>query len=359
MDGGKMGVKVELSTVVRAVMFSSGIVLSLVIYAYCQERIMTQPYELADGEKRFADTVFLVLVNRCAAAAAAAVFLVFMEGWKGLRPQAPINRFPVISLANLLATTCQYEALKFITLPTQTLLKCSKLIPVMVLSALLSKKKYSVVDYGAAATVVLGTMSFMSGNIHSRVSTAQDSWIGIAFMGGNIFFDSFLMAYQERLFTGYSLSSNSQMLYVNLFSSVLAMLTCVHKNSLPGSLELLRSSGKFRIDLLLLTSSAVAAQFFITGAIKEFGAVFFGTVVTVQQVSSVVLSSLVLGTVLTLQQWFSCATVFGALFAKNLFRFLTNGMAQMRAARELAQQQNPPLSPSRVVDVDCSHSAAK
>lgn len=123
----------------------------------------------------------------------------------------------------------------------------------------------------------------MNGNITSRIGNEEDSWIGIAFMFGNIAFDSFLTAYQEKLFLGYSLTSNNQMLYVNLFSAILALIMAIKDDILQPSIIMLINNHEFLVDLLLLTTGAVSAQFFITCAIKEFGAVFFGTVVTVCQ----------------------------------------------------------------------------
>lgn len=137
---------------VRGIFLSVGIFLSLVTYAYCQERIMTRPFLVSSSEAMFANTLFLVLVNRTFAVCAAAVVIVSTSGVAGLAPQAPLEKFPVVSVANLVATMCQYEALKWITLATQTLFKCSKLIPMMVLSTVLSRRKYSYVDYASAVS---------------------------------------------------------------------------------------------------------------------------------------------------------------------------------------------------------------
>jgi len=134
----------------KGIVYAIGIVVSLVTYSYCQERIMTRPFVVKGEERLFTETGFLVLANRLSAAAAAAVMLVAFDGVRALAPQAPIDRFPLVSVANLLATTCQYEALKWISLPTQALLKCAKLIPVMVLSTLLSKRTYTTIDYSSA-----------------------------------------------------------------------------------------------------------------------------------------------------------------------------------------------------------------
>ncbi len=49
-----------------------------------------------------------------------------------LRPVAPPYAYAAISLSNVVATFCQYEALKHVSFPVQTLGKCAKMIPVMI-----------------------------------------------------------------------------------------------------------------------------------------------------------------------------------------------------------------------------------
>lgn len=48
-----------------------------------------------------------------------------------------------VSLSNVVATTCQYEALRYLTFPLQTLAKCAKMIPVMLWGAAINRKTYS------------------------------------------------------------------------------------------------------------------------------------------------------------------------------------------------------------------------
>jgi adenosine 3'-phospho 5'-phosphosulfate transporter B2 len=53
-----------------------------------------------------------------------------------------VYSYAAISLSNVVATWCQYEALKYVSFPTQTLGKCGKMIPVMIMGAILSGKRY-------------------------------------------------------------------------------------------------------------------------------------------------------------------------------------------------------------------------
>ena len=66
----------------------------------------------------------------------------------------------VVSLSNVIATTCQYEALKYLSFPVQTLGKCAKMIPVMIWGFLINQKRYGVSDVGIAIAVTAGCTIF-------------------------------------------------------------------------------------------------------------------------------------------------------------------------------------------------------
>ncbi len=65
---------------------------------------------------------------------------------ENLRPVAPSYSYALISMSNVVATTCQYEALKFVTFPLQTLGKCAKMIPVMLWGNLMMRKRCAQAD---------------------------------------------------------------------------------------------------------------------------------------------------------------------------------------------------------------------
>eukprot|EP00434_Breviolum_minutum_P027662 symbB.v1.2.024468.t1/scaffold2266.1/size83935/11 len=119
-------------TIVWGGVYATGIIGALWVYGLLQERIMSQPY---DGEM-FPDSVFLVFCNR------------FLAIWFGLlmvkvkgedwMPKAPLWRYLVVSLSNVLATTCQYEALKYVSFPVQMLGKSFKMMPVMLWGIVIS-----------------------------------------------------------------------------------------------------------------------------------------------------------------------------------------------------------------------------
>ncbi|OSX81463.1 hypothetical protein BU14_0014s0017 [Porphyra umbilicalis] len=297
-----------------------GIMGSLMIYALLQERIMTKPYFLpgaTEGGELFKTTLVLVLANRLVAAFLAGCMLLY-RGSGELRAKAPIYKYMMISFSNVIATSCQYEALKWVTFPTQTLAKCAKMIPVMVWGTAMSGKKYSVVEYAVGVLVAIGCTIFLtSGSIKAKHAAASDSWWGLALMLGYLAFDGFTSTFQEKLFAGYSMSIYEQMMYVNGCSSIAALFFLVSSGKLWESLEFVTKFPAVSADMSVLSVSAVTGQFFITYTIKEFGALLLATIMTIRQFLSVLISNVVFAHHMSLMQWAGAVLVFGSLFYKS------------------------------------------
>lgn len=62
--------------------------------------------------------------------------------------------------SNVVATFCQYEALKYVSFPVQTLGKCAKMIPVMIWGTAVNGKSYKAKDYIVALLVTMGCVLF-------------------------------------------------------------------------------------------------------------------------------------------------------------------------------------------------------
>lgn len=130
-----------------------------------------------------------------------------------------------IAFSNMMATTCQYEALRYVSFPTQTLAKTAKMIPVMIWGTLLSRRAYKLKDYIVAGGVTLGTTCFLlTGEVTAKQAKAGDKqttlW-GVVIMVAYLFFDGFTSTVQERLFKNREVSTWNQMLYVGLLSGLL------------------------------------------------------------------------------------------------------------------------------------------
>merc|ERR1711959_701586 len=94
--------------------------------------------------------------NRLVTCSVAAGTLAAQRKWDQFQPVAPLWAYAAVSVSDVIATTCQYEALKYVSFPVQTLGKCSKMVPVMIWGIFILRKKYTLKDYMMAVAVALG-----------------------------------------------------------------------------------------------------------------------------------------------------------------------------------------------------------
>lgn len=294
----------------------SAMIIFFLAYALLQERIMTQPWGPPPGEM-FTYSAYLVLSNRIVAMVVA--IAVLMYNGDSLMNTAPLHKYFSISISNFCATYCQYEALKYVTFPTQTLAKCAKTLPVLFLGTVISGKNYTSRDYITCVMVTLGCTAFLlTGEISEGKGAENDSFYGLLLMAGYLSFDGFTSVFQEKLFRGYKMSTYNQMLYVNLASSIFSFVTLILSGQLVPAIQFSVEYPSFFAASIGLSLAATLGQLVIYYSIKNYGALFFATVMTTRQVFTIILSCIVYFHPLTLAQWLSASVVFGSLYYKDV-----------------------------------------
>merc|ERR1719498_218760 len=98
--------------------------------------------------------------------------------------KSPLWEYSFPSVANMLSSWCQYEALKYVSFPTQMLFKCFKLFPIMVMGKLLGNKNYPSYDYGVAAAIGVGIAVFSVAT--EDLEIGQDAIGEIENVGGTV-----------------------------------------------------------------------------------------------------------------------------------------------------------------------------
>jgi len=295
-----------------------GLFAFFLMYGVVQERIMTKPYGVdEDGnEVFFKSSAFLVLNNRIVTMGVALLLAL----WKGesARPIAPLLAYGGVSLSNFVATWCQYEALKSISFPTQTLGKCGKILPVLVLGTLgLGAKKYGKHEYFEGLMVTAGCLVFLlTGDTKAPQTQHDDSVVGLALMALYLFSDGFTSTLQEKLFAGYSMSKENQMIYVNGSSALLSIITLVASGQLWMALDFVFAYPALLFDAFGLSLCAMFGQQVIYYIIKNFGALVFATAMTTRQFAGILLSCALYVHPLSLGQWFGTAIVATAMYMK-------------------------------------------
>mmetsp|Transcript_10348 Transcript_10348/g.26543 ORF Transcript_10348/g.26543 Transcript_10348/m.26543 type:complete len:354 (-) Transcript_10348:310-1371(-) len=294
-----------------------GIVGCLLMYGVLQERIMVEPF--GDEGDRFKYSLFLVLCNRLTTMSVAIIAaLIYGEG---IKPIAPIWNYAAVSVSNVVATFCQYEALKYVSFPVQTLAKCAKMIPVMIWGSIIMRKVYKAKDYLIALLVTIGcTIFILTGQVKSKASSHMDlgaaSLWGCMLMLGYLGFDGFTSTFQDRMFKGFSMTIYNQILYVTMCSSFLSMFGLVSSGQLGLALAFVTKHPICLHYIIALSAAATTGQLFISYTIRSYGALIFATVMTTRQFLSILLSSVLFLHPLSAGQWLGTFTVFGALYYK-------------------------------------------
>ncbi|GAB4819307.1 hypothetical protein N2152v2_006353 [Parachlorella kessleri] len=235
-----------------------------------------------------------------------------------LRPVAPPHNYAAVSISNVVATFCQYEALKHVSFPLQTLGKCAKMIPVMLWGTLIMRKRYGARDYINAAVITLGcTLFLMTGSVKAKRAAADSSTFGVMLMLGYLGFDGFTSTFQDKLFKGYQMSIWNQILYVQSFSAAFSLLGLITAGQLMPALSFVSRHPQALSSILALSAAATVGQLFISHTIRTYGALVFATVMTTRQFISILLSCILFAHPLAPGQWVGTAAVFGALYYKT------------------------------------------
>jgi len=291
--------------------YAGGLIGMLLIYGLLQERVMQRPY---DGEM-FQFSVFLVFLNRIAAVIFSMVMAIVHK--ESLENNAPIWKYLIISFASVYSSTCQYEALKYVSFAVQMLGKSFKMLPVMVWGMAISGKSYSAQDWCVAMAVTLGVTEFLMTGPTASPGDDGNSTKGFVILLAFLALDGLTSTMQEKLFKEHQTSKYNQMMYVNGLSSLVSAFTLITTRTFVPAWNFYFSHGQFALDTAVLSTSAVGGQFFIYSTVKEFGALVFAATMNVRQIVSIFTSYITYGNHISGLQVLGLAAVFGALLYKS------------------------------------------
>eukprot|EP00971_Amphidinium_carterae_P345351 6486266-Amphidinium_carterae.2 len=196
---------------------------------------------------------------------------------------APLWKYVAVSLSNVCASTCQYEALKYVSFPVQMLGKSFKMMPVMFWGIVVSGKRYSLSDWLIAGAVTGGVTEFlMTGPITSH-NDEGTSLKGLALLLVFLGMDGFTSTFQEQLFKEYKTSKYNQMFYINGASCFVSSVTLLVGGGFSTSIAFCMQYPRLFADAMTLSAAAVAGQWFIYSQVKEFGALVFAATMNVRQ----------------------------------------------------------------------------
>eukprot|EP00088_Acartia_fossae_P033489 TRINITY_DN3427_c0_g1_i5.p1 TRINITY_DN3427_c0_g1~~TRINITY_DN3427_c0_g1_i5.p1 ORF type:complete len:441 (-),score=63.22 TRINITY_DN3427_c0_g1_i5:183-1505(-) len=291
-----------------------GLQVSYLTWGLLQEKIMTREYVDSAGQTdKFSDAQFLVFVNRILAFAVALLAMMLRAQ---PRHKAPLYKYSYCSLSNIMSSWCQYEALKYVSFPTQVLAKASKIIPVMLMGKVVSRKTYEFYEYIVAVLISLGMVAFLFGKGESSRSDSVTTASGVLILIGYMAFDSFTSNWQGQLFSEYKVSKFQMMAGVNLFSCLLTSVSLLQQGVFLTSLVFMSQFPAFVSDCVILSLCSAVGQIFIYHTISTFGPVVFTIIMTIRQVFAVVLSCVFYGHAVSATSLIGIFIIFFALFLK-------------------------------------------
>lgn len=290
-----------------------GLQLSYLTWGILQEKIMTQEYHSESETGKFSDSQFLVFVNRVLAFIFAGTYVLFSTQPKHI---APLYKYSYCSFSNIMSSWFQYEALKYVSFPTQVLAKASKIIPVMIMGKIISKKTYKYHEYATAVAISVGTAIFLLAGRKSVDIATTTTASGVAILLAYIISDSFTSNWQSALFKQYHMSSVQMMCGVNFFSCIFTSISLLQQGGFIKSFLFLMKFSNFLWDCILLSMCSAVGQLFIFYTISEFGPVAFVIIMTVRQVLAILLSCLIYNHTLTATRIIGVFLVFSTVFLR-------------------------------------------
>ena len=311
-----------------------GLQISYLTWGVLQEKVMTHKYgDTANGEL-FLNSEFLVFMNRISALLISS-FLVFLSGPKFA---GPFYRYSYCALANICSSWCQYEALKFVSFPVQVLGKTAKMIPVMLMGKVISKKTYQYYEYVVAIMISIGVSLFILSSASEKHASSATQISGLILMLGYMGFDSFTSNWQSKLFADYKISSLQMMLNVNCFSCLFTATPLIISGGMMYSLDFILKYPLFGHHILIISLASAIGQLFIFYTISTFGPLVFTTIMVTRQMISILLSCLIYGHVLSGQAVLGATVVFLALFLQIYAKWRIK-QKQLKAAQQSSLSQ--------------------
>ena len=145
------------------------------------------------------------------------------------------------------------------------------------------------------------------------------SWYGLLLLFGFLFFDGFTSTFQEKLFRDSPMSKYNQMMYMNLSSALVGAASLVLTRSILYCYTFLTGHMEFATDVVLLSLSATAGQFYIFSMVQEFGALALAAAMNARQITTICASYVLRPQYATLAQSVGLLLLFSGLIMRSFW----------------------------------------
>eukprot|EP00667_Euglena_gracilis_P015823 EG_transcript_16490 len=228
----------------------------------------------------------------------------------------------------------------FLNYPTQVMFRSSKLIPTMVLGAIIFRMRYSLKTYVASIMIVQGLIMLTLAD--HAISPNFDA-IGLLFITTSVCAGSMIANYQEVIFKTYNPTESQLLLYMKAWGFLFLVLVCL------GTGELVRGSAYFAarpmLTARLLSWAFVATlgELFQMLLIKRFGSLINVTTTVCRQAVTIYLSFLFYPKPYSHLYLLAALSIFGGMFL-NIYE--KNAKQIDRLVQRVLGRPSPPKARS-------------
>lgn len=269
-----------------------GLQASYLTWGLIQEKIMTGYYGEGEDAEQFTSSAFLVFGNRFLALfmSIALVYWPYGRDKNKERHVAPFSAYAPSSISNILSSWAQYEALKYISFPTQVISKSSKTVPVMLVGVMVHRKQYPRIEYIEAFILTAGIAMFTFSEKSDPNEDKSDSAYGFFLLAMYLTCDSFTSQWQSKVFNDYKVDQFQMMLGINIWSCLLTGIRLIQSGQGLDSWNFMMRHNDCLWHNIILSIASAVGQLFIFYTIKKFGPIVFTIIMTTRQMLSMVLS---------------------------------------------------------------------
>ncbi|ONK74208.1 uncharacterized protein A4U43_C03F3910 [Asparagus officinalis] len=296
----------------------AGIWSSYITQGVLQETLSTKRF--GPEGKRFEHLAFLNLAQNVVCLFWSLIMLTVWPSRRGSSGGgAPWWSYWSASVTNTIGPAMGIEALKYISYPAQVLAKSSKMIPVMLMGALVYGINYTIPEYICTFLVAGGVSAFALSKTSSKTISKlahPNAPLGYGLCFLNLAFDGFTNATQDSIKAKYPKTSAWEiMLGMNLWGTIYNVVCMFGWPQASGyeAVRFCQEHPEAAWDILMYCLCGAVGQNFIFLTISRFGSLANTTITTTRKFVSIVVSSLLSGNPLSPKQWGSVIMVFSGL----------------------------------------------
>merc|ERR1719498_2251305 len=231
----------------------------------------------------------------------------------------PVYDFVYSGTTYILAMLFSNESLRYVSYPTQALGKSCKMIPVMLFGVVISREKYSTLEYLSVFTVCAGITFFqLAGKVKKE---GNDTFYGITLLFLSLCMDGVTGATQNKMKKISKPTVHEFMFYTNLSATIILILGIVGTGQIYSGPAFATKNPEVIPKILVFSLCSAFGQNFIFMTIRNFDPLICTTVTTTRKFFTILISVIAFGNKLNQNQWLAVALVFvglcGEIYAKQ------------------------------------------